>query len=133
MIESVRIKLAALWVAVTLTYVLQIVLRISSGEFAAGEIQVFLISQGMYLGMAIVMMAPIAMVYLSLSLNYKANRWSNVILALFFFGVNLISLLTYPSLYHKFLIDVGLVFNLLVIWHAWEWPEPEIGMKTVTS
>lgn len=34
---------------------------------------------------------------------------------------NLISLPTYPSAYDKFLIAVGLVFNTLTIWTAWNW------------
>jgi hypothetical protein len=28
---------------------------------------------------------------------------------------------TYPSAYDKFLIVVGLVFNVLTVWFAWKW------------
>jgi hypothetical protein len=28
---------------------------------------------------------------------------------------------TYPSAYDKFLIVVGLVFNSLTVWTAWNW------------
>jgi hypothetical protein len=28
---------------------------------------------------------------------------------------------TYPSAYDKFLIVVGLAFNLLTVWYAWKW------------
>lgn len=28
---------------------------------------------------------------------------------------------TYPSLYDKFLIAVGLVFNAISVWYAWNW------------
>jgi hypothetical protein len=28
---------------------------------------------------------------------------------------------TYPSAYDKFLIIVGLVFNVLTVWYAWQW------------
>jgi hypothetical protein len=37
------------------------------------------------------------------------------------FGFNLIGLPTYPSAYDKFLIIVGLVFNVLTVWYAWKW------------
>jgi hypothetical protein len=119
--EYVQIKLAALWVALMLTYLLGDVLRIFSGDFKAGEISGMQITQAMYLGMAILMVIPILMVFLSLTLNHPVNRWANIIVAIFFFGFNLIGLPTYPSAYDKFLIIVGLVFNALTVWYAWRW------------
>jgi cytochrome bd-type quinol oxidase subunit 2 len=119
--ESTRIKLSGLWVALMLTYLLGDVLRIFSGDFAAGEISGLEISQSMYLGMAVLMVIPILMVFLSLTLPAKTNRWVNIILAAFFFVFNLIGLPTYPSLYDQFLILVGLGFNVLTIWYAWKW------------
>jgi cytochrome bd-type quinol oxidase subunit 2 len=119
--ESTRIKLSGLWVALMLTYLLGDVLRIFSGDFAAGEISGLEISQSMYLGMAVLMVIPILMVFLSLTLLAKTNRWVNIILAAFFFVFNLIGLPTYPSLYDQFLILVGLGFNVLTIWYAWKW------------
>jgi hypothetical protein len=119
--EEVQIKLSALWVALMLTYLLGDVLRIFSGDFKAGEIGGMQISQKMYLGMAILMVIPVVMVFLSLTLNYPVNRWANIIVAIVFFGFNLIGLPTYPSAYDKFLIVVGLVFNALTIWYAWKW------------
>jgi hypothetical protein len=123
--EQVKIKLSALWVALMLTYLLGDVLRIFSGDFVAGEVEGMQITQAMYLGMAALMVIPIVMVFLSLTLKYKANRWTNIILAIFFFAFNLIGLPTYPSAYDKFLIIVGLAFNVLTVWHAWKWPRPE--------
>jgi hypothetical protein len=119
--EEVQIKLSAIWVALVLTYLLGDVLRIFSGDFKAGEIGGMQISQTMYLGMAILMVIPILMVFLSLTLNNPVNRWANIIVAIFFFAFNLIGLPTYPSAYDKFLIVVGLGFNALTVWHAWRW------------
>ena len=129
--EDVRIKLSALWTALMLTYLLGDVLRIFSGDFIAGEIGEMgemggmQITQEMYLGLAILMVIPVVMVFLSLTLPHKANRWANIILAIFFFGFNLVGLPTYPSVYDQFLIVVGLVFNVLTVWYAWKWPKQE--------
>jgi hypothetical protein len=79
------------------------------------------ISQKMYLGMAVLMVIPIIMVVLSLLLPYNVNRWANIIVPIFFFLFNLDGLPTYPSLYDKFLIIVGLVFNVLAVWFTWRW------------
>jgi len=119
--EDVKIKLSALWVALMLTYLLGDVLRIFAGDFKAGEIGGMQISQKMYLGLAILMVIPIIMVFLSLTLKYPVNRWANIIVAILFFVFNLIGLPTYPGAYDKFLIIVGLVFNVLIVWYAWKW------------
>jgi hypothetical protein len=124
MIEGIRIKLSALWTALMLTYLLGDVLRIFSGDFTAGEMGEMgglQVTQGMYLGLAVLLVIPIVMVFLSLTLPNKGNRWANIILPIFFFVFNLIGLPTYPSIYDQFLIIVGLVLNLLMVWYAWKW------------
>jgi hypothetical protein len=118
---DVRIILSALWVALMLTYLLGDVLRIYSGDFAEGKMGGVQITQKMWLGIAVLMLIPILMVLLSLVLPYPINRWANIIVAVFFFIFNLIGLPTYPSAYDKFLIIVGLVFNTLTVWTAWNW------------
>lgn len=126
--EDVQIKLSALWVAVMLTYLLGDVLRIFSGDFKAGEMGStggMKLTQPMMLGIAVLMVIPIIMVFLTLVLGNPANRWANIIVAVFFFIFNLIGLPTYPSAYDKFLIAVSLVFNALTVWYAWDWI-PEI-------
>ena len=119
--KDVQIKLSALWVALMFTYLLGDVLRIYSGDFKAGEIGGVHITQEIYLGIAVLMVIPIVMVFLSLTLPYPVNRWVNIIVAIVFFGFNLIGLPTYPSAYDRFLILVGLVLNVLTGWYAWKW------------
>lgn len=114
----VRITLSGLWVALMLTYLLGDVLRIFSGDIKAGEIGGVPATQIMWLGIAILMVMPIVMVVVSLTLNYPVNRWANILAAVLFFVFNLIGLPTYPSLYDKFLIVVGLVFNVLTVGYA---------------
>jgi hypothetical protein len=119
--EDVQVILSGLWVALMLTYLLGDVLRIFAGDFKAGEMEGKKMSQKMLLGMAMLMLIPIVMLLLSLTLPYNVNRWVNIIAAIGLFGFNLIGLPTYPSAYDKFLIIVGLVFNVLIIWYAWSW------------
>jgi hypothetical protein len=123
MMEETRIKLSALWVCLMLIYLLGDVLRIFSGDFVAGEVSGMQISQGLMLGMAVLMVIPVVMVFLSLILKHAVNRWANIILPIFFFVFNAIGLPTYPSVYDQFLIFVGLVFNLVTVWVAWRWKE----------
>ena len=75
-------------------------------------------SQAIHLGMADLMTISVVILFLSLTLNYPANRWVNIIVAAFFFRFNLVGLPTHPSVHEKFLIVVGLVFNALTVWYA---------------
>jgi hypothetical protein len=119
--EDVKIILSASWIALMLAYLLGDVLRIYAGDFKPGEIAGRKTTQNLLLGIAILMAVPIAMVFLSLTLNYPLNRWANITVAIVFLGFNLIGLPTYHSNYDRFLIIVGLGFNLLTIGYAWQW------------
>jgi hypothetical protein len=119
--QDVQIILSGLWVAVMLTYLLGDVLRIFAGDFKAGEIEGKKITQKLLMGIAILMLVPIVMLLLSLTLVFPVNRWVNIIAAIGLFGFNLIGLPTYPGVYDKFLIIVGLAFNVLTVWYAWTW------------
>jgi hypothetical protein len=118
--DDVQIQLSALWVALMLIYLLGDVLRIFSGDFKAGEIDGKPVTQGMWLGIAVIMLIPIVMSVLSLTLPYGVNRWANVIVPVLVVIFNLMGL-PYPSAYDNFLIIVSFVFNALTVWLAWTW------------
>jgi len=119
-VEEVRIILSGLWVALMLTYLLGDVLRIFAGDMVPGEIAGKPASRWMWLGIAVLMLIPIAMVVMSLTLPYPAIRWLSVVAAIFFVVFNLFGL-PYDSAFDNFLIVVGFVFNGLIIWYAWTW------------
>ncbi len=121
MMVDIRITLSGLWVALMLTYFLGDVLRIFAGDFKAGEMNGIQVTQAMLFVGAIFMLIPIVMVVLSLTLKYPAIRWVTIVAAVLLFVFNLIGLPTYQSAYDKFLIVVGLVFNVVTFWYAWKW------------
>jgi hypothetical protein len=96
-------------------------MRIFAGDFKPGEIEGKPMTQITLFGMAVLMVIPIIMVFLTLILPYSVNRWANIIVAAFFFLFNLVGLPTYPSVYDKFLIVVGLGFNVLTVLFALSW------------
>ena len=122
---STRITLSGVWVALMLTYLLGDVIRIFAGDFKAGEMgggQAA--TQWMWLGAALLMLIPIVMVVLTLMIPYPAIRWIGIAAAGFLFIFNAVGLPTYPGLYDKFLIVVGLAFNVLTIWLSVTWRVP---------
>lgn len=124
---DVRILLSALWVARMLTGFVGDVLKFYEPglveQILAGQVDGMLLNQGFRLAAAIMFVLPVFMVYLSLTLPYKANRWANIILAILFFGLNLVGELpTYEYAYRTFLVIVEMVFLALIVWYAWKWP-----------
>jgi hypothetical protein len=116
-----RIILAATWVVVTLIYLYGDVLRIYSGGDKAKALAGMNLNQFVWLGIAVLMLTPILMVFLTLVLPLPASRWANIIMAAFFFLFNLVGLPSYPPLFDKFLLAVSMGFNGVTIWYAWNW------------
>ena len=119
--ESSRIILSGLWVALMLNNLWGDVLRIMAGDITLGELDGVKVGQGVWFGIAVLMLIPIVMIVLSLVLNYPLIRWVNIAAALIMFLISLVGLPGYPGAYDKFLIIVGLVFNVITIWYAWKW------------
>ncbi len=116
-----RIILSATWVAVTLIYLYGDVLRIYYGEEKAKALAQMNLNQFVWLGIAVLMLTPILMLFLTLVLPQPVCRWANIIVAAFFFLFNLIGLPTYPPLFDKFLLAASMVFNGVTVWYALKW------------
>ena len=118
---DIKILLSATWVVATLIYLYGDVLRICSGDLAKKPMADMNLNQFVWLGIAVLMLTPILMVFLTLVMPQPVSRWVNIIVAVFFFLFNLVGLPTYLSLWDKFLIAVSMGFNVVTIWYAWNW------------
>ena len=126
---NVKIKLSVLWVALMFFYLYNDVLSLFRGdmieEIIAGELPIG--SQISLVGAAILMAIPIVMVFLSLTLKAKVNRWVNIILGIFHAGVLLASLFVPGEIwaYSALYMILEAVFIALIVGHAWKWPKQE--------
>ena len=116
-----KLIISATWVVATLTYLYGDVLRIYYSGEKAKMLAGMNLNQFVWLGIAVLMLTPILMVFLTLVLPQPASRWANIIVAAFFFLFNLVGLPTYPPLFDKFLLAVSMGFNVITIWYAWNW------------
>ena len=127
--KDIRARLSVLWVFATLNY-------IYADVFAAldllarkdGSSLMFHFSPGAWLGIAILMEIPMAMILLSWVLKPTANRWANIVagvietLAVLFtqFIGPLFDLTTTTS-YYMFFGAMEVPCTLLIVWYAWRW------------
>ena len=99
--------------------------RICSGDFKPGDDlwEGMITSEMLWMVAAVTMIIPGIMVFLSLALPSKVNRWANIIMGIFYTGYNLIGVSSYSSAFDISLIILSIVFTVLVVWYAWKWPK----------
>ena len=123
--EDVKIKLSALWVARMLSGFLGDVLRYMQPgileKLINGNVDGMEITHELLFISALIMVLPILMVYLSLTLKDSLNQWLNIGIAIFFFCFDFVGLIMFTSSYEIVVIGIGLLFNILTVWHAWKW------------
>ena len=125
---NVKLKLSALWITVMFLFAyVDILSHMQPGlidDFIKGEVAGFQITQTWLLGVTVMMTIPALMIFLSLVLKPKVNRWTNIIVAIFkiiivvgslFIGVN--------WSYYIFGSFVEIVLLSLIIRYAWRWPK----------
>jgi len=128
---NIKIKLSGLWAANLFLfiyvdyfglYIPGVMGKIIEGEVAHTGIQV---SQVFLLAGITLMMIPSLMIFLSLILPAKANRWTNIIVGILQIVVLVSALIGESWVYYIFATIVEVVLLLLIIWFAWRWPKQE--------
>ncbi len=123
---NVKVKISGLWISLMFCYVYGDIFgffvpgRIE--EIQAGMMGLGSITQGVLLGTSIALAIPGLMVFLSLMLTPKVNRWVNIILgAVFILGPALT--MQGSWVFYKFYSIVEIVLSILIVWFAWTWPK----------
>ena len=73
----------------------------------------------------ILMTIPSLMVFLSLALAARINRWTNIIVAVFYILVAIGNPIGETWGYIWFGSAVEIVLLALVVWYSWKWPKQE--------
>lgn len=126
--EDVKLKLSILWVARMLVSLQGDVIRYMEPGMLENIINGTLdipLTEEMLAVMAIMMMIPIFMVFLSVELPYKANRWANIIVAIFFIVIDGIGFIIPRPAYENILGFGYIFFCVVIIWYAWKWSKQE--------
>jgi len=128
--EDIRVRLSALWLFATLNYIYADVFFcidvLGSGK---GGPVVLHFSPGAWLGIAILMEIPIAMILLSRILKPGTNRWANIVAGLIETAAVLLTSFILPafhltgtSSYYLFFGALEVACTSMIVWYAWRWP-----------
>ena len=122
----VKLKLAALWASFMFLYIyvdyFHLYMPGSIEDILAGKIFVFDVTQVFLLTVLASVTIPALMIFLSVALSAKINRWINIIVATVYIPFTLVNLAGEAWLHIIFGAAVEVVLLLLIIRYAWKWP-----------
>jgi len=126
---GVRLKISALWVAMLFLFAYGDIFgsfvpgridEIRGGTISGIEItQTFLLAASVYVAIASLM------IFLTLVLRPRVNRWANIVLPILYIVSIIASVIGESWVYFWFLSIAEGVLLLLIIWYAWQWPTLE--------
>jgi hypothetical protein len=124
---NVKLKLATLWASFMFLYIyvdyFHLYMPGALEEMLAGKVFVFEITQAFLLAALTTVTIPALMIFLSVALPAKVNRWTNIIVATVYIPYTLFNLVGEAWMHMLFGAIVEVALLLLVIWYAWNWPE----------
>lgn len=123
---SVQTKLAALWTSLMFIYLyvdyFHLYMPGSLEDLLKAKVFVFDITQGFLLTVSVSMTIPALMIFLSVALPAKVNRWTNLITAAIFIPFTLFNLVGVAWIHMVVTAIVEVALLCLVIRYAWKWP-----------
>lgn len=124
---NVKIKLSLLWASVTLCYLYGDYFELYVPKKVTGLLDgENLLDSPMKLFLASALLAiPALMVFLSITLKPKINRWLNIIFGIFFTAIMVLIAFTSISPWRTFYVFLAIVESIitsLIVWYAWKWP-----------
>lgn len=126
---DVKLKLATLWVSFMFLYIyvdyFHLYMPGSMEDILAGKVFVFDITQVFLLVALTFVIIPALMIFLSVTLSAKVNRWTNIIVAAVYIPYMLFNLAGEAWMHMVLGALVEVVLLLLIISYAWKWPKQE--------
>src|SRR5665647_1910348 len=126
---SVKVKLSGLWVALTMFYIYADIISLYKPgqieDMTSGLMGPFPVTQLSLLMASVLMAIPAAMIFLSLVLKPKVNRWTNIFVGALHTIIGIANVIGVTWSYYIFYGGLEIIFTLLIVYYAWTWPKQE--------
>ncbi|MBA6378985.1 MULTISPECIES: DUF6326 family protein [unclassified Colwellia] len=129
---NVKLKISALWVAVMFCYVYGDYIQIYVPGILADAMAVKVTAETQleFFAVALLMAMPSVMIFFTLVVQPKINRWLNIILSTLYIVILIATNLTETWVFYLFLTAIEVLISLAIIWYAWKWPKAEIPLAS---
>ena len=123
---NLKLKIAMLWASFMFLYIyvdyFHLYMPGKIADIQAGRVFVFDITQGFLLAALASVTIPALMIFLSVALPAKVNRWTNIIIAAVYIPFTLSNLAGEAWMHMVFAAVVEVALLCLIIRYAWKWP-----------
>lgn len=129
-----KVILSTLWIFVMFNYTYCDILGLMDSsllkQYLTGVVDGLELTESFLLMGAILMEIPIAMILLSRILNYRVNRWANIVAA----SIKTIAMVMtmfvgIPSLYYMFFGTIEIATTIFIIYYAWTWRKNDFTLE----
>ena len=126
---NLKVKIAAMWTSFMFLYVyvdfFGLYMPKKIDDILQGKVFEFDITQEFLLIVLVLVAIPTLMIFLSVALPAKINRWTNIIVATLLIPYMLFNLVgeAWPHMFFGAAVEVILL--LLIIGYAWKWPRAQ--------
>jgi len=125
---DIKLKLSALWLVYMMLYIYTDFYTL----YIPGKIQEILsgvimdgveVTQVSLLVVAIITIIPAFMIFISIVVRAKINRWLNIILGILHIAIGVVNLTGATWAYYIFYGFSLLLIAILIVVYAWKWPQ----------
>ena len=124
---NVKLKISALWIAVMFCYVYGDYIQIYVPGILAKAMAVNATTETQFefFAVALLMAMPSVMIFFTLVVKPKINRWLNIILSTLYIIILIATNLTETWAFYLFLTAIEVFISVAIVWYAWKWPTIE--------
>jgi hypothetical protein len=126
---SLKLKLATLWASLMFLIIyldyFHLFMPSKIEDIQTGRVFKFDITQGFLLAALASVAIPALMIFLSVALPAKVNRWANIIIAAVYIPFTLFNLAGKAWMHMVFGAVLEVILLCLIIRYAWKWPRIE--------
>ena len=126
---SLKLKLATLWASFMFLYIyvdyFALYMPSKIEDILRGRVFKFDVTQGFLLAAFASVTIPALMIFISVALPAKVNRWANIIIAAVYIPYTLFNLAGTTWMHMVFGAVIEVVLLCLIIRFAWKWPRIE--------
>ena len=122
-----KIRISVLWFYLAIGYTAYVALDtarpgVTEGMKIGGMYEGIVVTEELLLLFTILWLIPLTMAFLSLILKHIVNRWTNIILSIFWMFIWIMDMIEGGLLIAQYLIIISMiVVAIIIILHGWKW------------
>jgi len=126
---NLKLKLATLWASLMFLYIyvdyFAVYMPGKIEDILTGRVFIFDITQGFLLAALASVTIPALMIFLSVALPAKVNRWANIIIAMVYILYTLFNLAGEAWMHMVFGAVAEVILLCIITCYAWKWPRTQ--------